>query len=196
MAAARQVFLQKGLAGARMQDIADAAGINKALLHYYFRSKEKLFEVIFREAIGKLMPLVHEIFNHNGRHFFDKVRALVHAYVGMAIENPYLPMFVLNEMHSNPEDFMMRVYFTPNELPFKKILASIQQAVDEGIIAPMEPVQLLMHILSLSLFPFVARPMFQRVMELSDERYQQLLQQRQTEVAEFVIRAIQINNNK
>lgn len=63
LTAARNVFIRKGFAGARMQEIADEAGINKALLHYYFRSKEKLFEVIFKESFGKLLPKGPKYFN-------------------------------------------------------------------------------------------------------------------------------------
>lgn len=196
LAAARQVFLQRGSAGARMQDIADAAGINKALLHYYFRSKEKLFEVIFREAIAQLMPRLHEIFDNKQLSIFDQLRAFIEAYIGMAMENPYLPLFVLNEMHSNPDDFMLRIFSDHKELPFKKVMATLRQAMDEGSILPMEPVQLLMHMLSLSLFPFVAKPMFQRVMQVSDKRYRQLMEERKQEVAEFVIRSIQLKKQQ
>ncbi|HMO32819.1 MAG TPA: TetR/AcrR family transcriptional regulator [Lacibacter sp.] len=196
LAAARQVFLQKGSAGARMQDIADAAGINKALLHYYFRSKEKLFEVIFREAITRLMPRIHEIFDHAELDFFEKIRAFVHAYTGMAMENPYLPLFVLNEMHSNPDVFLATVFPNHKDLPFKKAIAATEEAMKGGEIRTMEPVQLLFNILSLALFPFIARPMFQRVMQVSGKRYDTLLEQRQTEVADFVIHAIQIKQPK
>src|ERR1044072_5809634 len=96
--AAKKVFLAKGLAGARMQDIADEAGINKALVHYYFRNKEKLFEVIFTEAALKLFPKINIIFESDGT-LFEKIRLFVAEYITVMSENPYLPMFVLNEIN-------------------------------------------------------------------------------------------------
>src|SRR5271156_3051845 len=98
LAAAKKVFLLKGMDGARMQDIADEAGINKALLHYYFRSKEKLFEVIFREAMDQLFPRIIGILNAD-KPLFDKIESFCGEYVGMLLNNPYLPMFVMNEVN-------------------------------------------------------------------------------------------------
>ena len=116
LSAAREVFLQKGFAGARMQDIADEAGINKALLHYYFRSKEKLFETIFREAFEKLIPHITEVFSSD-LPFYDKIRAFTDAYITMAIENPFIPLFVLNAMHSDPEGFQKKFGDIPKKVP-------------------------------------------------------------------------------
>jgi AcrR family transcriptional regulator len=151
LSAAREVFLQKGFAGARMQDIADEAGINKAMLHYYFRSKEKLFETIFREAFGKLIPHITEAFSSD-RNFYDKIRAFSNAYVTMAIENPFIPMFVLNAMHADPVNFQKLFGDIPKKLPLTLIKAEIKKAVDKGIISPIEPFQLIMNMLSLCLF--------------------------------------------
>jgi AcrR family transcriptional regulator len=189
LSAAREVFLQKGFAGARMQDIADEAGINKALLHYYFRSKEKLFETIFREAFGKLIPHITDVFSSD-LPFYEKIRAFTNAYVTMAVENPFIPMFVLNAMHSDPENFQKLFGDIPKKVPVPLIKAEIKKAVDEGLIRPIEPPQLVMNMLSLCLFPFIARPMFQMVMNISDVQFKKIMDQRKTEVADFIIQSI------
>lgn len=189
LSAAREVFLQKGFAGARMQDIADEAGINKAMLHYYFRNKEKLFETIFREAFGKLIPLITDAFSSD-LSFYNKIRAFSSAYVTMAIENPFIPLFVLNAMHSDPVNFQKLFGDIPKKLPLTLIKAEINKAVDKGIIRPIEPFQLIMNMLSLCLFPFIARPMFQMIANISDSSFKKMMENRKFEVADFIIHAI------
>ena len=88
--AAKKVFVRKGMAGARMQDIADEAGINKALLHYYFRNKEKLFEMIFMEAAEKFFPRINAIFDSD-QPLFEKIESFCEEYISVVMENPYLP---------------------------------------------------------------------------------------------------------
>jgi AcrR family transcriptional regulator len=191
MAAARNVFLRKGYTGARMQDIADEAGINKALLHYYFRSKEKLFDVIFREAFDLLIPKVVDIFTSD-MYFFDKLRAFVSTYVNMAMENPYIPLFVLNQLHTHPDQFRKPFSAIARRVPLPLFREAIDRAVKQKIIRPIEPHQLIMHIMSLCLFPSMARPMFQMVMQLSDAQFREMAEARRESVAEFIIQAIRV----
>ncbi len=188
--AARKVFVNKGFAGARMQEIADEAGINKALLHYYFRSKDKLFEHIFREAFGKLVPELTEIFTRPIS-IFEKIEQFTHAYISVVIEHPFIPVFVLSEIHRNPDDFF-KTYIQPELLSNVQIIGQqFANAVQTGTIRPIDPRQLIMNVMSLCVFPFVARPMLQRMMQLSDEAFQQMLEKRKTEVSQFIIQAIQ-----
>ena len=91
LASAKKIFVEKGMAGARMQDIADDAGINKAMLHYYFRSKEKLFEVIFKEAAARLFPTIASILNSD-LPLFEKIRRFTNDYLEIVIENPFLDL--------------------------------------------------------------------------------------------------------
>src|SRR5690606_40702738 len=100
--AAFKVFQSKGFTGARMQEIADEAGINKAMLHYFFRSKEKLFEAVFMKAFGKLAPQINEIFNSDDD-LFEKIRKFTASYITFVIEYPFLPQFIIQEMNNNPD---------------------------------------------------------------------------------------------
>ncbi len=188
--AARRVFVVKGFAGARMQEIADAAGINKALLHYYFRSKEKLFEQIFREAFGRLLPGLAEIFSRP-LPFFRKIELFTETYISLVIEQPYLPVFVLSEMHRNPDDFFQK-HIQPEMLAsIRQIGRQFAEAAQEGLIRPIDPRQLMLNIMSLCVFPFVGRPMLQRMMQVNDTEYQQLMEARRQSVSAFIIQAIQ-----
>ena len=111
--AAKIIFQQKGMDGARMQEIANEAGINKALLHYYYRSKQLLFEAVFKSAFTLLAPQINKIFN-NDDSLFDKIKNFSNNYIAFIIEHPYLPNFIIQELNKNPE-FAQR-FFSEKEL--------------------------------------------------------------------------------
>src|SRR6478672_7495746 len=108
LSAARKVFLNKGMDGARMQDIADEAGINKALLHYYFRSKDKLFEQIFMEVASAFLPKIFSILESE-QTLFEKIELFCSEYISQEIKTPYVPIFILNEINRQPKAFLKKV---------------------------------------------------------------------------------------
>ena len=186
--AARKVFIQKGMAGARMQDIADEAGINKAMLHYYFRTKDKLFEMIFREAMAGFIPWANKIFDSD-LPLFQKIESFTSEYIELLIKNPYIPLFVLNEVNRQPEIFIKKMWNGKHPTP-GKLLQQIEAATREGKIRPVHPQQLVINMISMCIFPFVGRPMIQLVMKLSDNQFRQLMEQRKKEIATFIIHSI------
>ena len=189
LTAAQKVFLKKGMAGARMQDIADEAGINKAMLHYYFRSKEKLFEKIFAELSHHFFPKLVMIFESD-ESVFTKIEMVVAEYIDQMRQTPYLPIFVLNEINRQPEAFIKRMMGNRRP-PVKKFFIAVEEEIKKGLIKPIEPTQLLLNIISLSIFPFVARPMFQLLANIDSTAFDKILEQRKKEVPKFIIRAIQ-----
>jgi TetR/AcrR family transcriptional regulator len=174
--AARAVFIEKGFDGARMQEIADKAEINKALLHYYFSSKEKLFEEIFKEAFSQFAPQVkQEMVNFTTLKSF--LKGFLNIYINMLIKHPFLPIFILSELHRNPER-PARLILESGVDP-GKILLMLQNEMDDGRVVKMDPRELVTNILALCIFPFAARPMLQRILWDSDEvAYQQFLSNR------------------
>jgi TetR/AcrR family transcriptional regulator len=187
--AAKKVFVRKGMSGARMQDIADEAGINKALLHYYFRNKEKLFEMIFMEAAGKLFPKINEIFNSD-LPLFEKIGRFCEEYITVVMDNPYLPLFVLNEINQNPEYFLNKVWAGARKPSPEKFLAQIDQEVKKGTIKKISPLSLLMNLISMTIFPFVAKPMFQKNLSLDEWQFRAIMEQRKKDIPGFIIDAI------
>ena len=187
--AARQVFIEKGLAGARMQDIADRAEINKAMLHYYFKNKEMLFELIFRETAGKLFPHF-EMLMDSDLGFFDKIRSIVSSHIETMVQNPYLPLFVMNEMNKNPEIGMKNFFEAQKPGFMKKFRASIEISIQEGLIQPINPLHLIMNMFSMCAFPFIAKPMIKLLTGIEDEQFRNLMDQRKVLVAEFIINSI------
>src|SRR5688500_13463012 len=100
--AARVVFVRRGTAGARMQEIAAEAGVNQALLHYYFRSKERLAEAVFRQVAGRILPTVFEILGSDLA-IEEKVERVVSLYLEAFTRSPFLPGYILSELHHHPE---------------------------------------------------------------------------------------------
>jgi len=186
--AAKKVFLKKGMAGARMQDIADEAGINKAMLHYYFRSKEKLFERIFMELSQRFFPRLIMIFESD-ENLFKKIEMFVVEYIDQMRETPYLPIFVLNEINRQPETFIRKMMGNEGP-PVKKFFSSVEREVKKGVVRPIDPPQLLLNIISLCIFPFVARPMFQIVVNINSALFDKMLEQRKKDLPRFIIQAI------
>ena len=189
LAAARKVFTTNGLAGARMQDIADKADIKKAMLHYYFRNKEKLFEMIFLQEAGRFFPQINSIFEAE-LSLYEKLEKFADVYISEMIENPYLPWFVLNEINLDPERFMKK-FWGPNNLPRpKKFLEQVEKEIKKGTIKRIHPLHLLMNLLSMCIFPFVAKPMMQKNLGLTEAQFLDFMEQRKKEIPKFIIEAI------
>ena len=189
--AAKRIFQHKGMAGARMQEIADEAGINKALLHYYFRSKQLLFEAVFKKAFSMLAPQLNEVMNSDTS-ICEKIKNFSSNYISFVIKHPYLPNFIIQELNRNPEfvDKIITEKHFPNINKFRK---QINDKVTEGVIRPIKAEQLFINIMALNIFPFIAAPLLKGFMNANDKDYLQLMEERKVEVADFIINAIKIN---
>lgn len=186
--AARIVFQKKGFAGARMQEIADEAGINKAMLHYCFKSKQLLFEAVFMNAFSQLAPQINEIFNSQET-VFDKITKFTHSYISFVIHNPYLPQFIIQEMNNNP-DFVMSFLNNENSPNPALLISQIEKEIADGIIKPINPKQLLLDIFSMTVFPFAAQMMVKGILQISDSEFNAMMEERKTTIAEQIINSI------
>lgn len=186
--AAEVVFQTKGMDGTRMQEIADKAKINKAMLHYYYRNKQLLFEAVFKNAFSLLAPQLNAILNDDSS-VEDKIRSFTSDYISFVSKHPYLPNFVIQEINRNPE-FISKIKNNlefPNLNKFKK---QVDLEIEEGILKPVNGEQLFINILSLSIFPFIASPLIRAFMNIDDEAFKQIIDDRKTEVADFIINSI------
>ena len=188
--AAKEIFQQKGMAGARMQEIADKAKINKALLHYYYRSKQLLFEAVFKSAFSLLAPQLNKVLDDDSD-LFEKIRKFTENYVSFVIKHPYLPNFVVQELNKNPE-FVQKLRSEKNFPSIEKFKLQVSDAINHGIIKPIEAEQLFINIISLNIFPFIGEPLLMALVNVDKESYNKILENRKTEVAEFIINSIKI----
>jgi AcrR family transcriptional regulator len=185
---ARKVFMQNGYDGTSMQMIADVAGINKSLLHYYYRSKERLFGKVFSSVFSQFLPRMEEIFMSEAN-LEEKIHAFVDSYIKVFMEHPLIPIFVMQELSKNPEhlaELMQDSGVNP-----KIIIEKINEELKAEGIKLKDPKHFLVNLIGLCVFPFAARPLIQNMLFQNDDKaYHQFLEERKKEVPEFIINAI------
>ena len=188
--AAIKIFQEKGFDGTRMQEIADEAVINKSLLHYYFRSKDKLFEAVFTDAFIKFIPKI-SLLIASDLPLKEKIARFVESYFYLLTENPHLPHFVFHEVFRNPSKMisLIREAGIRPELFYQ----SIQKEIDAGFIRPVDPKDLIVNILAMCIFPFIGQPVIQGFLFQNDaQQYKMFLEERKKTVVDFVISSIYI----
>jgi TetR/AcrR family transcriptional regulator len=180
--AAEEVFLRDGYSGSRMQDIADLAGINKALLHYYFRSKDKLFDKIFEKKAALIFPQMEELL-HQNLPITELMCIFVERYFEILLENPYMPLFIISTI--NKADNQSIIEKLPFELN-KKLMMILQNEIEMGKVKNVNPLHFIVSVFSMCAFPFMAKPMIMKMTNVSDEQFKQLMQNRIIEVQNYV----------
>ncbi|MEO8786093.1 MAG: TetR/AcrR family transcriptional regulator [Chitinophagaceae bacterium] len=178
--AARIVFHQKGFSGTRTRDIAEEAGINLALLNYYFRSKENLFDLIMLEAMQDFLNAITSVCNDATTSLETKIETIVANYIDTLTERPDIPLFVLNELKRNPEKLseklgINKIFF--GSVFMEQILERILKSKNRN---PIHPLHFIINLLSLTVFPFIAKPMIKGLAYLPDEEFNELMQERKT----------------
>ncbi len=187
--AATDCLRRTGPTGARMQNIADRAGINKALLHYYFRTKDHLFEAVFAKLAKKIFSKFNPVFEKD-LSLEDKIRFFFREHINFMQQNPKLPGFILNEINHNPQ----RIKKLIKNIDFKNLWSTIlDQHKDElykyNITEETLP-QIITTIISLSVFPFAAKGILEVVFENLGVDFDKFIELRKQFAAEFVIKAI------
>ncbi len=183
--AARKVFTQKGYGAARTRDIAQEAGINIALLNYYFRSKEKLFEIIMLESMQGFIHSISGILNDDQTSLQDKIQILVSTYIDMLTIQPNLPLFVLSELRANPQELIQKLNFK-EKLIHSHFFIQLQQAIQEGKIPPIHPLHFMMNIMGMIIFPYIGSPILKNIGDLEENTFNTLMQQRKTLIPKWI----------
>lgn len=164
--AAEQEFYAKGLAGARTTSIAAAAGVTHAMLHYYFRTKENLYERIISEKLALLSNAVFSSVKDLSLSLEDMIAKIISRHLEFVASNPDLPRFIICEICNNPERVLITTQILRDNAP--KIIAGIQEKIDkaaaEGTCRRVDAAMLMLDIVSLNIFPFLAMPMVNAVL--------------------------------
>jgi TetR/AcrR family transcriptional regulator len=188
--AAKKVFIMHGLEGTSMQKIADEAQINKSLLHYYFRTKEKLFDAVFSFAFRYIVPEMQGIMNSDET-VFIKIEKIIGGYMDLLMKNKFIPAFVLHEINRDP-DRLFKIMKSSGVNP-KIFTVQFLDEVKKGNIRSIDPRHLIVNILSMCIFPVAARPLMQRILfDNHEEAYQQFLAERKKVITDFVIQSIKL----
>lgn len=181
LAAARLVFHRAGFDGARTQDIADAAGINKALLHYYFRSKDQLFEAVFEDAFRTHFTPVFEMMSVPDAPLEDKIRRFTEAYIHTLLLHPYLPGFVIHELNRNPQRLVALALGTGRG-GLNAVFDQLRQGMASGRYRTADPRHLMVTLMGMVLYPFIARPVLSALLHLDERAYHDFMLARKDEI--------------
>lgn len=183
--AAREVFQAKGLEGARMQEIADKAEINKSMLHYYYRSKSKLFEKVYQLSIIKVIPKIAQLLNED-LPLEQKLISFVDKYMEIIRANPDIPLFVLHEMNKDPNrlrNFMLQQIGTKVQ-PF---LQQIKEEREKGNTVDLPAEQIMVNIMSLMIFPFIGRPVLKTILDMDEENFEKFIDERHRLLPDYIV---------
>lgn len=177
--AARKLFTQKGFAATRTRDIAEEAGINLALLNYYFRSKEKLFEIIMRENLQQFMGIILQHFSKEKLTFEERISFLVSNYIDMLIRNPDLPLFVMYEIRSGQNKERPSPQFEAMNNIRHSFVKEIEKLMSSGKVKKVHPLHVVSNIIGLTVFPFLAAPILtERLGKMSRKQFNELMLER------------------
>jgi TetR/AcrR family transcriptional regulator len=194
--AAHAVFLRRGTAGARTQEIAKEAGVNSALLHYYFRTKDRLAEAVFQRAAAQLLPAVIRVLG-SGAEIEEKVEQVIDIELRQLLRTPYLPGYIISELTHHParvtQLFAAAAGMSPSDVG-ARVLKVLRKQIDErvkaGRMVPIAPAQFVVNLLALCVFPFAARPMVMALLGLDQSGFEQFITRRRKELAPFFLRAL------
>ncbi len=173
--AARAVFIERGYAETSMSEIAARVGINRPALHYYFRTKDKMFQAVFGSIVSSVVPKVFDALMHKERSIEERIGIIVEAYYAVFMENPRLPMFLLRELNRNPEPLIGTLQELNVVESVRNALASLQEEMDDGKLRRV-PLQFIFYnFYSLTSFPFLTMDISTKVFENDDEQFRAML---------------------
>ncbi len=189
--AAEVVFVERGFANAKTTEIAKRAGVTHAMLHYYFRTKDNLFEMVFQRKFDQFVSTLLVSFDQN-LPFEERLKQAIGNHFDLIAANPRLPSFIFGEIVSNderrgvviqalrPKVYKMKERFT-NEL---------KEEIAKGSIRPIDPVDLVLDIISLNAFLFVVQPLINDLLHLDPEQQQELIQRRREHNVEVILASL------
>ena len=171
-----------------MQEIADEAKIHKSMLHYYYRSKETLFKQVYQLSIMKVMPAIVNLLTE-AIPLEIKIRKFVAKYIETIQRNPDIPLFILHELNKDPNrlrEFILSQVGKKIE-PF---LEELRQAANEGRVENLPPEQILVNILSLTIFPFIGKPVIEMVIGFDENDFHRFMEERRLLLPDHVVRSV------
>jgi AcrR family transcriptional regulator len=177
--AAQIVFHKKGFAASRTRDIAEEAGINLALLNYYFRSKEKLFNIVMIETLSKFFESVSMVINNPDTTFDEKIEKFATGYIDLLFNEPNIPVFIFSEIRNNPEELLQKIDIKGTVFS-SVFVRQFNEAVNEGKIKDQNFLHFMINFIGLVVFPFVAKPLLKALTDLTEDQFNVLIEERKS----------------
>lgn len=183
--AAREVFRKKGYAGARMEEIAQEADINKAMLHYYYRSKQKLFENVFADSFRVFFHKIVEILNSDIP-LDSKIYKLVDFYTSFLLSNRDLPIFILSELRFQNLDFFDTIK-NQSGFSLQNLETQLKAEHSKGNIIQTNAISFFQNVVGLTVFPFVSEPLLKNIANMDDNQFIEFVKNRKKEIPAIII---------
>ena len=184
--AARIVFLNKGFAATRTRDIAEEAGINLALLNYYFRSKQKLFNLIMLDALKIFLSSIYNVINDIQLTFEEKLVSISSNYIDTLLVNPEIPLFILSELRNDPAHLIENVGIRDLVLQ-SDLIKQLLEKVQSGEFKPVNPLNFIMNIIGMTVFPFLASPILKILGNMDQKEFNTLIESRKEQIPKWVL---------
>lgn len=189
--AAVKVFTRRGFAATRTEDIAKEAGISRTLLHYYYRDKQSIFDLIFETSFQEFFKGVFLIIQSD-RPLLEKIQAIVDHEINTLSRHQDLPRFIIMEVAQQPERLLQhgqKMNMNPRVM-IQKFEEQVNAEIQLGTIRPVNARQLLLNTMSLCIYPFVAKPIIKTMLQLDEGNFLQMMEQRKKEVFDFIMNGI------
>jgi len=189
---AERLFLEKGFAMTSTTEIAKEVGCNQALVHYYFRTKENLFNTIFEQKFKSFFQGIFDANDLSTLSFQDKVKYIIESHFDMLCKNPKMPGLILNELSRLPEQIKTlreKLYELPKRL-FDQMGQELQIEIEQGRIRKILWPDLIFSMLSLNLTMFIMMPVLEGILELTEEQKELMIQHRRAENIDFILNSL------
>jgi len=188
--AATTVFIHKGLAGASMQDIADEAAISRTSLHYYYRSKDKLFDTVFEHVVGALISQQRNIINAD-MPLADKLKEFVDGYMDFMLNNPNCVSFIVHDLNATPER-MIRLILSL-DLNIEKLKGQMVEEMKNNQNNEFDVAQFWASLIGMCIIPFVFKPMIIKFfLYESEDRFREFINNRKQHILDFLMKFLKI----
>jgi AcrR family transcriptional regulator len=191
--AARKLFTHKGFAATRTRDIAQEAGINLALLNYYFRNKQKLFDIIMWENLELFLSVLLQNLEGEHRSLQELLGFMAENYIDMLLKNPDLPFFVLSMLQSGEamEDRREGIFFDQVASVRDTFISRLGEQIQQGHLKNVHPMQFLANLMGMIIFPFIASRLLKNRFHLGDEAFRALMEERKKLIPQWMMMTLQ-----
>ncbi|SEP40452.1 TetR/AcrR family transcriptional regulator [Mucilaginibacter sp. OK283] len=182
---AKKVFFVDGNIHATTQDIADAAGINRASIHYYYRSRKKLLDTVLQEAMIEMQTKIQSI-SEQAITFREQTEKFIEFFLERSLQHPYLEMFIITELNANPELAALALNKEEREARVKDVTEGIEGEVKAGAMKPIHPAQFMITLISLCSFPFLGQTLLRHILSMDKETYVKFIMERKNVIMKLI----------
>jgi len=189
---AEKLFLEKGFAQTSTTEIAKEVGCNQALVHYYFRTKDNLFNVIFEQKFKLFFQGIFEMKNMGELKFQDKLKHIIETHFDMLRQNPKMPFLIITELSRRPEQIIIlreKLHSLPEQV-FSELNNNLKLEIELGNIREISLTDLIINMLSLNIALFVMMPIAEKILQLNETQKEMMITHRKTENVEFILKSL------